>query len=181
MTYTAAPSPKGTNYSRLYITNRPPVRLAHDEDPRNQREGLDRRRGGRDRRPFGRDDDPLSDRLDQLQEHLQNVIEDPADLSQANDLVSQLLEAMPKGGEDEASNSGEEQRRDPNLFLQVRRKATGDKLSSKDWDTFDQLCRARDKRAKDNGDPGDRPNNRMAGDRALRQEPKLADPGDRRD
>jgi hypothetical protein len=100
MSYTAAPSPLGTNYERLYLTSQRP-RMAHDADPRNQafRAGQDRSRGGRDRRRLGRDDDNLlSDRLDQLQSHLQNAITDPDDLSQANELLSQLLEAIRRRG-----------------------------------------------------------------------------------
>jgi hypothetical protein len=156
MSYTAAPSPKGTNYERLYLTSQRP-RMAHDAAPQAFRAGQDRRRGGRDRRPFGRDDDPFSDALNQLQDLLQDVISDPADLTQANELVSRLLEAMPSGGEDDAPNDPEAQRKDPNLFLQDRRKATDGKLSDRDWKTYDDLCKARDA----DNDPQ---RNRMAGD-----------------
>jgi hypothetical protein len=62
MSYIAAPSPKWTNYSRLYLTSRPLPRMARDADPRSlsERAGLDRR--GR-RRPFGRDGDPFAGAL----------------------------------------------------------------------------------------------------------------------
>jgi hypothetical protein len=166
MSYTAAPSPKGTNNARLYLTTRPPARLAHDADPRTFRAGQDRRRGGRDA-------DPFSDALDRMQSHLQNAITDPDDLSQANELLSQLLEAMPSGGADDAPDP-EAQRKDPDLFLKDRRAATDGKLSDRDWDSYDALCKARDaKRAKDDNDPGAR-RNPMAGDQRPRQEGKLA-------
>jgi hypothetical protein len=48
--------------------------------------------------------------------------------------------------------------------LKDRRAAIDGKLSDRDWDSYDALCKARDaKAAKDNSDPQ---RNRMAGDRA---------------
>jgi hypothetical protein len=153
MTHVAAPSPRGTNHERLYLTSQRP-RMAHDADPRNQafRAGQDRRRGGR---RLGRDADPFSDALDQLQEHLQNAVTDPDDLSKANDLLEQLVNAMPDQSEDEASLDPEAQRLDPNLFLKG-------KLSAGDWKAYDEMCKARDARLGAEG--GEDRRRRMAGD-----------------
>jgi hypothetical protein len=116
----ALPSPKGTNYARLYITTRAPVRLATDASPMNAGQfpkGLKPIGNDRKKRWSGRDADPLADALDAMQEHLQNCISDSDDLNQAQALLQRLLEtAMPDNGEqseDDGEGAAEQQRRDP--------------------------------------------------------------------
>jgi putative transposase len=58
----AAPSPKGTNYARLYVTTRGPARLAHDAaSPMNAEQRLKPIGNDRGKRWSGRDQDPLTD------------------------------------------------------------------------------------------------------------------------
>jgi hypothetical protein len=116
MSYTAAPSPKGTNVERLYLTNRPPARLAHDASQMNA--GFPR-----GLKPVGNDDNgPVAEVLDQLLSHLQNTLSDPDDLARAHTLVQQLLDATANerdaGSEDEVSNNPEAMRKDPDPFLE---------------------------------------------------------------
>ena len=63
MTRTALPSPRGTNYERLYLANS----LAHDAaiDPDRARNAVDRRRGRA--RDEGEPDDDLSEIVSELQ------------------------------------------------------------------------------------------------------------------
>ena len=118
MTMTAAPSPKGTNYERLYVTKLASARMAHDASPMFKPIGKDGKRWS------GRDQDPLADALDAMQEHLQNCIWDPDDLSQAHQLLSTLLEkAMPDQGAGDVDDPAETarldpdaQRKDPGMF-----------------------------------------------------------------
>jgi hypothetical protein len=122
MSYTAAPSPKGTNYARLYLTSRPPVRLATDASPMNAAQfpkglkAIGNDRSGR--RWSGRDADPMADALDALQDHLQNCIGDGDDLNTAQLLLQRLLETA--GGEADEGDSGstdpEKQRANPDNF-----------------------------------------------------------------
>ena len=116
----------------------------------------DRRRGGR---RLGRDNnnDPFAEALDQLQSHLQNCVSDDDDLAQAHELLSRLLEAMPKGSEEddsedsEASNDPEAQRRDPDHFQGQGRRSEDDGYPS-------------DPQQKPEGQDRRRQRRRMAGD-----------------
>jgi hypothetical protein len=96
MTRTPIPSPRGTNYERLYLANS----LAHDAaiDPDRARNAVDRRRGrARDQEP----DDDLSEIVTELQGIFRQGLAD-ADIARADQLLTQLLGFCGGGeGEDE--------------------------------------------------------------------------------
>jgi hypothetical protein len=103
MTRTPIPSPRGTNYERLYLANS----LAHDAaiDPDRARNAVDRRRGrARDEEP----DDELSEIVTEMQGLFRKGLANE-DVTRADQLLEQLL-GFCGGGEAEDDEAGN----DPN-------------------------------------------------------------------
>jgi hypothetical protein len=113
MTRTALPSPRGTNYERLYLANS----LAHDAamDPRTK--AADRRRGRA--RDEGEPDDDLSEIVTELQGIFRQGLAD-ADVVRADQLLEQLLGFCGGEGEDEETGDPNQQNETSGLRDQRR-------------------------------------------------------------
>jgi hypothetical protein len=128
MTRTALPSPRGTNYERLYLANS----LAHDAaiDPDRARNAVDRRRGRA--RDEGEPDDDLSEIVTEMQGLFRKGLANE-DVTRADQLLEQLLGFCGGGegeGEDEeAGNDPENQQNETSGLRDARRGIAGDRRS----------------------------------------------------
>jgi hypothetical protein len=119
MTRTALPSPRGTNYERLYLANS----LAHDAaiDPDRARNAVDRRRGRA--RDEGEPDDDLSEIVSELQGIFRKGLADE-DVTRADQLLEQLL-GFCGGGEGEDEETGNNPENQQNLTSGTRDRRRG--------------------------------------------------------
>jgi hypothetical protein len=129
MTRTALPSPRGTNYERLYLANS----LAHDAaiDPDRARNAVDRRRGRA--RDEGEPDDDLSEIVSELQGIFRKGLADE-DVTRADQLLEQLLGFCGGGeGEDEETGNNPENQQDLTSGLRDARRGMDRRPAAADF------------------------------------------------